>query len=933
MLNRRALLAGVSAGAIVAHPAGIKAQTLIPFSQGNSDGVTDLRQARFSAGGYLEAFNGSDDGLTRCITYDSGGGWLLNPAGTEWLPLTASTRLPAGFQQWNVPTSKPRLDVVAPSPSLSTRIYGIFGINGVQYIWRTNDRGDNWTDTGHTTTFQHSVPRNLGGPPFVVDPNNPDVVYNINATGSVRRSLDGMVTFSVVASAPVVASIMNGSIVFDRSSGTTLLGGVTVTARIYISFFGAGTIYRSEDGGATWAAIPGAPANGACWMDCTPDGVLFLAQAAATVTARPTTGAWRWVGATAPGGSGLAINTWTNFVSAAMTSAVGNQWKVVSCDPINLGRVAFAYESGGIQLTNDYGATFWAAASNPFLNPRIATDVPWVANTTENWATNGAIYFDRQISGRLWIVEGIGCFYGAPTPNGGGAAPFWQVTSLNSMQQGLICTDIVKPPGAPLLVSCQDRTVFQLPDLEVEPNSQVFAGGAPINPGWSVDYAISDPTFCIAVLQGYVWKSPTGAPLDWTNASTSLFIGQGAGGKCFAQTPTNFMWFPSNNGSPTFTKDAGANWDVSLFDGVTVTSSGGASASSSGMGPVSTSDTTIGFIDNGAGGGAYSGVAGNKLTLTQAPTRPMYVGATLWRGWEIDNPVTLNATIVSQDSGTPGGIGVYTVSGAAQATSPRVITGRYNVLKVAGVTGAFGVGETLSGASVAVGTIIRAQLDGTPGGAGRYYVTPDFYAFEWGYSILIQGKIGCADLNDGSYICYNYGSTVFGGIWKSVDGGETYQWQGAASVGALGAGTPGLGQAIKSVPGHAGHFMCGFGIDYISGGLRWSRDAGATWINVPNVYRCWQVALGKKAPWGVYPAVFFDGILTPGGVPGMFRSDNFDPNNPTASPRWIRLTDAVTGAPAGNMDAPLALCADYDTHGWVYQAESATGIVYGRHTA
>lgn len=76
----------------------------------------------------------------------------------------------------------------------------------------------------------------------------------------------------------------------------------------------------------------------------------------------------------------------------------------------------------------------------------------------------------------------------------------------------------------------------------------------------------------------------------------------------------------------------------------------------------------VGFIDDGSGGGSYSGVAGNRLTMTSFAGGFVAVGFPV-----ISADAALSAgtrTIASFVSGTNGGLGVYTVSGTAIAVPP-----------------------------------------------------------------------------------------------------------------------------------------------------------------------------------------------------------------------------------------------------------------------
>ena len=85
--------------------------------------------------------------------------------------------------------------------------------------------------------------------------------------------------------------------------------------------------------------------------------------------------------------------------------------------------------------------------------------------------------------------------------------------------------------------------------------------------------------------------------------------------------------------------------------------------------------------------------------------------------------VPSGTTIAAQVSGTAGGAGTYTTSGATTASSAS-ITSVSTVLDVTALaSGTIAVGQTLSGASVTGSPIIASQIGGTAGGAGLYQIS------------------------------------------------------------------------------------------------------------------------------------------------------------------------------------------------------------------
>jgi len=110
-------------------------------------------------------------------------------------------------------------------------------------------------------------------------------------------------------------------------------------------------------------------------------------------------------------------------------------------------------------------------------------------------------------------------------------------------------------------------------------------------------------------------------------------------------------------------------------------------------------------------------IAGNVLTVTAVGSGTVVPGGTI-----SGTSVATGTLIVSQLSGTAGGVGTYAVSIPEQTVSSTTISGTYGTLTVGGtVSGVFGVGQTLSGTNVVAGTAITALGTGT-GGAGTYIV-------------------------------------------------------------------------------------------------------------------------------------------------------------------------------------------------------------------
>ena len=118
-------------------------------------------------------------------------------------------------------------------------------------------------------------------------------------------------------------------------------------------------------------------------------------------------------------------------------------------------------------------------------------------------------------------------------------------------------------------------------------------------------------------------------------------------------------------------------------------------------------------------------ISGNVLTVTAVGSGTLVAGATL--SGTGGGGVASGTKIVSQLSGTAGGVGTYAVSIPAQTVTSTTIDGTYGVLTVTAVgSGTLAVGDVLSGTGgggVTSGTVITQLGTGT-GLTGTYYVDP-----------------------------------------------------------------------------------------------------------------------------------------------------------------------------------------------------------------
>lgn len=112
------------------------------------------------------------------------------------------------------------------------------------------------------------------------------------------------------------------------------------------------------------------------------------------------------------------------------------------------------------------------------------------------------------------------------------------------------------------------------------------------------------------------------------------------------------------------------------------------------------------------------GLTGNVLTVSAVNSGTLYPGSPLTGG----SGLSLSSNVVSQLSGTIGGVGVYAVTPTEQTVPAGTTLGTtYGQLTMGTLTGTpFSVGDTISGANVTVGSRLIDLISGS-GGSGSVF--------------------------------------------------------------------------------------------------------------------------------------------------------------------------------------------------------------------
>ncbi|HJV71148.1 sialidase family protein [Ideonella sp.] len=211
------------------------------------------KNAAWGGGGFVTGtlFHPKVQGLAYART-DVGGLYRRDPGSTKWTPLMDHIIRPDS-QLTGVVS-------VAVDPRDPSKVYAAGGMylpwwGHPAAIFRSSDRGRTWVRT--------DLPINLGGNSdgrgtgerLVVDPNNGSILFLGTNQDGLYKSIDGGATWAKVTS--FGPSSVN-FVLFDPAGKKgqptkTLYAGVATTTEA--------SLYRSTDAGATWTAVPGGPAG------------------------------------------------------------------------------------------------------------------------------------------------------------------------------------------------------------------------------------------------------------------------------------------------------------------------------------------------------------------------------------------------------------------------------------------------------------------------------------------------------------------------------------------------------------------------------------------------------------------------------------------------------------------------------------------------
>ena len=475
------------------------------------------RPIRIGAGGWLVGLDIAPDG-TKVVRTDTYGAYLWDSSKTQWKQLVTTLSMPP--EEIGVLRNDGVYEIRI-APSSTNRFYMIY--RGILY--RSDNKGDTWqkTSLSHLVAAANTNFR-MNGPKMAVDPSNPDIVVAGSDSTGLWQTSDGGSTWNKIDTVPDPQPQAGYTgIAFDPKTGVADSKAQT----IYVCSWGNG-VYRSVDSGLTWTKTDGGPTNVQHGVVGT-DGGYYAVDGAAF---------WKYTN-----------GTWS--------SVLPGSFHAIAIDPKNAAHIVLGGDGGSVTQSPDNGKS-WLGSYAP---SRISPQIGWLSWTKETYMSNGDMAFDPVLPDRLYFAEGIGVWYTSPSKIGKSVE--W--TALDEGIEQLVANEIIVPPGGKPILASWDRPVFYVDDPNIYPSTHGPDNQTAIVAGWSLDWASADPTFVVGLMNwwgversgysrdgGKSWQPFSGYPAVLKDGKIA--------GSIAAATSRNYVWVPSNNSQPYFTKDGGSTW-------------------------------------------------------------------------------------------------------------------------------------------------------------------------------------------------------------------------------------------------------------------------------------------------------------------------------------------------------------------------------------
>ncbi|MFL6633317.1 MAG: exo-alpha-sialidase [Massilia sp.] len=384
---------------------------------------------------------------------DVGGAYRWDPRERRWHPLL----------DWVAEdqTGFLGIDALVVDPRDADNIWLLAGIaylnGGRTAILHSTDAGKTFSIVDVTSQFK-THGNGMGrqdGERLAVDPGNSKLLYVGTRRDGLFKSVDAGRTWTRVTALPVTSTPNDVGIDVVVPDPASVHEGQARRVFVGASRFGAvgPNLYRSDDGGATFEPVAGAP------VDLMPQRAVLDGAGNLIVTFANGAGphpdrtgrepmdrgqVWKYA---------IAGGVWTNITPAGWTRPFAG----ISVDPKNPQRLVASTintflpqgdaKGDRIFLSTDGGASWTDVIGRGFV--RDAAGVPWLKGHSIHWA--GSVEFDPADTHAVWVTSGNGVFR---TANIDATPTTWTFT-VDGLEE-TVPLGLASIPGGPLVSAIGD---------------------------------------------------------------------------------------------------------------------------------------------------------------------------------------------------------------------------------------------------------------------------------------------------------------------------------------------------------------------------------------------------------------------------------------------------------------------------------------------
>ncbi len=455
-MRLKKLTAGIALGAALFSP------LLSVYSTAQTSEAYNWDSLAIGGGGFVSAVvpSKTEQGLVYART-DVGGAYRWDKTASRWVSLL----------DWVSEDETGYLGVesLALDPKDSAKVYLLAGIsyfnNGKTAILRSKDYGKTFTVIDVSSQFK-AHGNGMGrqnGERLQVDPGSSNVLYVGTRWNGLFKSTDSGSSWTRLTGLNITTTPNENGISFVALDPLSISGGTAQRIVVGVSRFGSvgANLYRSNDGGATFAAISGAPTaylpQRAAYAS---DGNLYITYGNGAgphghwAQPEPMDAGqiWRY---------NVSSGAWTNVTPSGYTRAFGG----ISVDPNNAQRLLATTMNTYMQQGDAWGDRIFISINGgsswtDVIQRGFARDaqgITWINGHAIHWA--GAIEFDPFDANAAWVTSGNGVF---KTSNINATTTTWAF-NVKGLEE-TVPLNIVSVPNGPLFTVIGDYDGFRHTD-------------------------------------------------------------------------------------------------------------------------------------------------------------------------------------------------------------------------------------------------------------------------------------------------------------------------------------------------------------------------------------------------------------------------------------------------------------------------------------